>query len=128
MGDAPGTAKITLICCRSCYLPLSFMGESSAATGCANVAVSEGSRERRISYPEWFTVTQERIERFAEATEDRQWIHVDRERAQRESPYEATIAHGFLTLSAFTPLAGTQRGSPLPRGERAGSSRARPSR
>ena len=45
------------------------------------------------------TVTQERIRQFAEATEDRQWIHVDPERAQRESPYGAAVAHGFLTLS-----------------------------
>jgi acyl dehydratase len=54
---------------------------------------------REIAVTDWFTVTQERIRQFAEATEDRQWIHVDRERAQRESPYGATIAHGFLTLS-----------------------------
>jgi acyl dehydratase len=44
-------------------------------------------------------LTQKRIEQFAEATEDRQWIHLDRERAATESPYGATIAHGFLTLS-----------------------------
>jgi acyl dehydratase len=54
---------------------------------------------REIALTDWLTVTQERIRQFAEATEDRQWIHVDRERAQRESPYGATIAHGFLTLS-----------------------------
>jgi len=52
-----------------------------------------------IGVTDWFTLTQERIQQFAEATEDRQWIHVDRERAQKESPYGATIAHGFLTLS-----------------------------
>ena len=50
----------------------------------------------------WFEVSQERIDRFADATEDHQWIHVDRERAQRESPYGATIAHGFLTLSLLS--------------------------
>ena len=50
----------------------------------------------------WFEVRQERIDRFADATEDHQWIHVDRERAQRESPYGATIAHGFLTLSLLS--------------------------
>lgn len=47
----------------------------------------------------WVEVTQERIDRFAEATGDRQWIHVDPERARRESPYGATVAHGYLTLS-----------------------------
>jgi acyl dehydratase len=52
-----------------------------------------------IAVTDWFTVTQDRIRQFAEATEDHQWIHVDRERAQRESPYGTTIAHGFLTLS-----------------------------
>ena len=50
----------------------------------------------------WMAVTQERIRQFAEATEDRQWIHVDPERAQRESPYGETVAHGFLTLSLMS--------------------------
>jgi acyl dehydratase len=59
---------------------------------------------REIGVSEWFAVTQERIRQFAEATEDRQWIHVDRERAARESPYRATIAHGFLTLSLLSHL------------------------
>jgi acyl dehydratase len=54
---------------------------------------------REIAVTDWLTVTQERIRQFAEVTEDRQWIHVDRERAQKESPYGTTIAHGFLTLS-----------------------------
>ncbi len=59
---------------------------------------------REIGVSDWFTVTQSRIEQFAETTEDRQWIHVDRERAARESPYGATIAHGFLTLSLLSHL------------------------
>ena len=54
---------------------------------------------RDLPPTEWFTVTQERIAQFAEATEDRQWIHLDVERARKESPYGTTIAHGFLTLS-----------------------------
>lgn len=57
---------------------------------------------RELGVTEWFRVTQERIAQFAEATEDRQWIHVDGERAGRESPYGATIAHGFLTLSLIS--------------------------
>jgi acyl dehydratase len=57
---------------------------------------------REIALTEWLTITQDRIDRFAEATEDRQWIHVDRERAKRESPYGTTIAHGFLTLSLLS--------------------------
>ena len=54
---------------------------------------------REIAVTQWLEITQERINKFADATEDHQWIHIDRERAQRESPYGATIAHGFLTLS-----------------------------
>jgi acyl dehydratase len=54
---------------------------------------------REIGVTEWLRLTQKRIEQFAEATEDRQWIHLDRERASGESPYGTTIAHGFLTLS-----------------------------
>jgi acyl dehydratase len=57
-----------------------------------------------IGVTDWLVVTQERIQQFAEATEDRQWIHVDRERAKRESPYHTTIAHGFLTLSLLSFL------------------------
>lgn len=57
---------------------------------------------RELGTSEWFEVTQERIQQFAEATEDRQWIHLDGERARRESPYGTTIAHGFLTLSLLS--------------------------
>jgi acyl dehydratase len=57
---------------------------------------------REIAVTDWLLMTQERIERFAEATDDWQWIHVDRARAQRESPYGTTIAHGFLTLSLLS--------------------------
>ena len=52
----------------------------------------------------WLTVSQERIDRFAEATEDRQWIHVDPVRAAKDSPYRTTVAHGFLTLSLLSHL------------------------
>lgn len=57
-----------------------------------------------IGAGDWFEVTQKRIDLFAEATEDRQWIHTDPERAARESPFGTTIAHGFLTLSLLTKL------------------------
>jgi acyl dehydratase len=57
---------------------------------------------REIGVTEWMAITQERIRQFAEATEDRQWIHLDPERARQESPYGATIAHGFLTLSLLS--------------------------
>lgn len=59
---------------------------------------------REVALSEWVEVSQERINAFAEATEDRQWIHVDPERASRESPFKGTIAHGFLTLSLLSEL------------------------
>src|SRR5271163_4405682 len=58
-----------------------------------------GFAGREIAVTDWFEITQERINQFADATDDHQWIHTDRERARRESPYGTTIAHGFLTLS-----------------------------
>ena len=48
---------------------------------------------------DWFDVTQEQVNQFAEATGDHQWIHVDVERATKESPFGGPIAHGYLTLS-----------------------------
>lgn len=56
---------------------------------------------------EWLTVTQEMIDKFAEATGDHQWIHVDVERAKKEMPGGKTIAHGYLTLSLLPQLAPT---------------------
>ena len=54
---------------------------------------------QEVAVSDWIQITQERIAEFARATGDFQWIHVDVERAQRESSYGTTIAHGFLTLS-----------------------------
>ena len=54
---------------------------------------------------DWFEVTQERVNQFAEGTGDHQWIHCDPERAARESPYGTTVAHGFFTLSLSPVLA-----------------------
>ena len=59
---------------------------------------------QEVGVSDWFTVTQERINAFAEAIEDRQWIHCDVDRAQAESPYGTPIAHGFLTLSLLSHL------------------------
>ena len=55
---------------------------------------------------EWLTITQDRVDQFADATGDHQWIHVDRDRANR-SPFGGTIAHGYLTL-ALIPLFASQ--------------------
>jgi acyl dehydratase len=57
-----------------------------------------------LAVSSWFSMTQERIARFADATGDHQWIHLDGERAARESPYRSTIAHGFLSLSLLPAL------------------------
>lgn len=54
---------------------------------------------QEVAITDWFPVTQERVNMFADATGDHQWIHLDVERCQKESPYGGTIAHGFLTLS-----------------------------
>jgi acyl dehydratase len=54
-----------------------------------------------IGTSEWMTVGQDRIDEFARCTGDDQWIHVDVERAQRESPYGTTVAHGYLTLATL---------------------------
>ena len=59
---------------------------------------------QEVGVSDWFTLTQERINAFAEVTEDRQWIHCDADRARAESPYGTTIAHGFLTLSLLGHL------------------------
>src|SRR5437764_15249002 len=59
---------------------------------------------QEIGVSDWMEMTQERIDQFAEATGDHQWIHTDPARAQAESPYGATIAHGFLTLSLISTL------------------------
>ena len=60
---------------------------------------------RELAVSDWLTVTQERINLFADATDDHQWIHVDPARAAKESPFGGTVAHGFLTLSLLPRLA-----------------------
>jgi acyl dehydratase len=61
-----------------------------------------GKVGEEIVVSDWLEVTQERINQFADATGDHQWIHVDVERARRESPFNAPIAHGFLTMSLLS--------------------------
>jgi acyl dehydratase len=60
---------------------------------------------KNLGTSDWIEVDQSRIDQFAECTGDRQWIHVDVERAERESPFRTTIAHGYLSLSLVTALA-----------------------
>ena len=60
--------------------------------------------EREMGVSPWIVVDQKRIDAFAACTGDDQWIHTDVERASRESPFGATIAHGYLTLSLVAPM------------------------
>jgi acyl dehydratase len=59
---------------------------------------------QEVAVSDWVDITQERVNQFAEATGDLQWIHIDVERSRKESPYGGTVAHGFLTLSLFPLL------------------------
>ncbi|QCR22057.1 MaoC family dehydratase [Pontibacter sp. SGAir0037] len=59
---------------------------------------------KEIGYSDYHTITQEQINLFADATLDHQWIHLDAARAERESPFKSTIAHGYLTLSLLPYL------------------------
>lgn len=67
----------------------------------ASIPAYEG---RDLGHSGWHTIDQGRIDAFADATGDHQWIHVDRERAQRESPFGGTVAHGFLTVALAPAL------------------------
>jgi acyl dehydratase len=59
---------------------------------------------QEVAVSDWVHISQERVNLFAEATGDHQWIHIDVERSRKESPYGGTIAHGFLTLSLLPML------------------------
>ena len=59
---------------------------------------------QEVAVSDWTEITQQQVNLFAEATGDHQWIHVDVERARRESPFGAPVAHGFLTLSLLPML------------------------
>ena len=69
-----------------------------------SVATIDDCVGRELGVSDWVVVDQARIDAFAECTGDRQWIHVDEERAKRESPFGGTIAHGYLTLSLLGGL------------------------
>ena len=69
-----------------------------------DLAELEAAKGEEIGPTEWMTITQQRVNKFAEATGDHQWIHVDRERAAG-SRFGTTIAHGYLTLSLLPTLA-----------------------
>ena len=73
--------------------------------GTLTLAALGESVGRELGISNWVTIDQPRIDEFASCTGDRQWIHVDVERAKRESPFRGPIAHGYLTLAMVAPLA-----------------------
>ena len=77
---------------------------SNAERAYETLKATEGTDE---GTGDWFEVTQQLVDDFADLTHDHQWIHVDPARAAEQSPFKTTIAHGFLTLSMLTHLAGS---------------------
>jgi acyl dehydratase len=75
--------------------------KSSTTTTLAELPSLKG---QVLGVSEWIEVSQDRVNTFADATDDHQWIHVDPERAAAESPFGGPIGHGFLTLSLFVPM------------------------
>lgn len=66
------------------------------------VADLPGYAGKALGSSEWLTITQDQVNAFADVTQDRQWIHVDVERAKTESPFGGPVAHGYFTLSLFS--------------------------
>ncbi|HEY8527871.1 MAG TPA: MaoC family dehydratase [Acidimicrobiales bacterium] len=92
------------------------MTDTTAQTIFHSLDEVRGAVGRHLGTTDWIEITQERVNQFAEATGDRQWIHVDVERARRESPYGGPIAHGYLTLAItnlFLPQLVEVRGASL---------------
>ena len=84
--------------------PKTHPGVTHTMTTFANPDALLESVGAELGTTDWMTVEQERIQLFADATGDHQWIHIDRDKAKAESPYGDTIAHGFLTLSLCAPF------------------------
>ncbi|SDY39660.1 Acyl dehydratase [Modestobacter sp. DSM 44400] len=70
----------------------------------ATIAELPGLKGTELGTSDWFEVTQDRVNTFADATDDHQWIHVDVDRAKAESPFGGPIGHGYLTLSLVVPM------------------------
>src|SRR5437660_9713224 len=74
------------------------------STTTTTIAELPSLKGQELGTSDWIEITQERVNLFADATGDHQWIHVDVERAKAESPFGGPIAHGYLTLSLLVPL------------------------
>jgi len=75
------------------------------STRFAGIADAKARIGQEIGVTDWMLIDQERVNAFAKVTGDEQWIHVDAERAKRESPFGGPIAHGYLTLSLLAKFA-----------------------
>ena len=75
-----------------------------AQTTASGIDEIKALKGKHLGHSEWLEIDQDRVNAFADATLDHQWIHVDRERAEKESPFGTTIAHGYLTLSLVPHL------------------------
>ena len=71
-----------------------------------NIAEIKSMKGKELPVSDWIVITQEMINDFANATLDKQWVHVDIERAAKESPFKSTIAHGFMSLSMLSKMLG----------------------
>ncbi|MBL4605228.1 MAG: MaoC family dehydratase [Flavobacteriaceae bacterium] len=71
-----------------------------------NIAEFKSMIGKELPVSDWIVITQEMIHDFANATLDKQWVHVDVERATKESPFKSTIAHGFMSLSMLSKMLG----------------------
>ncbi|WP_433762357.1 MaoC family dehydratase [Nocardia sp. CA-135398] len=80
------------------------MTTAAQTTRVATLADLESLAGQQLGTSSWFTVGQDKIDTFADATDDHQWIHTDVERAKKESPFGGPVAHGYLTLSLIIPM------------------------
>lgn len=69
-----------------------------------NIAEFRSIRGKELPVGNWYTITQQMINDFAKATLDKQWIHIDAKRAERESPFKSTVAHGFMSVAMISKL------------------------
>jgi acyl dehydratase len=92
------TLHVELFHERSLGRPVARRDRVSSPVVLSGLAAVQEAEGRHLGYSDWLEITQERVDQFAEATGDFQWIHVDPERA-KDGPFGGTIAHGYLTLS-----------------------------
>jgi acyl dehydratase len=85
-------------------LPTTDDGDSHMTTTTTTIAGLPALKGQEVGTSSWIEITQQQVNTFADATDDHQWIHIDVERAKRESPFGGPVAHGYLTLSLLIPM------------------------